>query len=192
MPLVETKKALMGSKPDEAIKILIDNEVSKNNVLKFLEDNGVHAGVSIRGNTYELLLNPAEATALSEEKPLEEYCRPEDGAAKDYVVVFARDRIGDGTEELGKMLVGGFLETFMALDRLPEKIIFINSGIFLILKGSPYLAALKNLEDKGVKLMACGTCMEHYGQVKEMALGEISNAYDILSALTGAGKVLNL
>ena len=106
-------------------------------------------------------------------------------------LVFAKNRIGEGAEELGKMLVSGFLNTFKEMEKLPQKVIFLNSGIDLVLKDSPTIPILKEYEAQGVELLACGACLDFYKKVDEVAVGRVSNAYDILNATINTGKVIS-
>ncbi len=70
------------------------------------------------------------------------------------MVVYAKDRIGEGSDELGNALVGAMLNTIKEMDTLPQKIIFMNSGINLVVKGSFVIPQLKELEQKGVEMIS--------------------------------------
>jgi len=189
-PLIETKRALKEMSSNEPLRIVLDNPNSKRNILKYLSDNDLEAEVRQEGDVFEILVNKTEE--FKEEIDAAVYCTTDSNKKKAYVFVFAKDRIGEGEEPLGKMLTGAFLETMWEMEELPGKIIFLNSGIFLCLKDSPHLEALKSLEKLGIELLLCGTCVEYYNKTDEIAIGEISNAYNILSSITAAGKVINL
>jgi len=189
-PLIETKKALKELNSDEALRIILDNPNSKSNVLKYLGDNDLDAEVRQEGEVFEILVNNADA--FNEEIDAAAYCKTNGNKENDYVFVFAKDRIGEGDEPLGKKLAGSFLETMWEMEEHPTTIIFLNSGIHLCLKDSPYLDALKSLEKLGIGLLLCGTCVEYYYKTDEVAIGEVSNAYTILTTITQAGKVINI
>ena len=189
-PLIETKRALKEMSSNEPLRIVLDNPNSKRNILKYLSDNDLEAEVRQEGDVFEILVNKTEE--FKEEIDAAVYCTTDSNKKKAYVFVFAKDHIGEGEEPLGKMLTGAFLETMWEMEELPGKIIFLNSGIFLCLKDSPHLEALKSLEKLGIELLLCGTCVEYYNKTDEIAIGEISNAYNILSSITAAGKVINL
>ncbi|MCB0806119.1 MAG: DsrE family protein, partial [Bacteroidales bacterium] len=72
------------------------------------------------------------------------------------------------------------------------KIIFMNSGINLVLKDSLFLPQLKDLESKGVTIITCGTCLDYYGKMDELAVGRVSNMAEILESMLGVGKVINV
>lgn len=189
-PLIETKKALTELSSNDSLRVILDNPNSKNNVLKYLSDNGLEAEVIQKGEVFEILVN--NTGVFNEEIDATAYCTPSSGKDKGYVFVFAKDRIGEGDEALGKKLTGSFLETLWEMDEHPSTIIFLNSGIHLCLKASPYIDTLKSLEKLGIGILICGTCVEYYDKADEIEVGEISNAYTILSTITKAGKVINL
>jgi selenium metabolism protein YedF len=89
-------------------------------------------------------------------------------------------------------LVRAFFHTLGEVQPLPDTIIFLNSGVKLVVTGSPVLDDLRALRDQGISILACGTCLGHYGIKDQVATGEISNMYSIAEALLGAGKVVSL
>jgi selenium metabolism protein YedF len=189
MPLIETKKAMKEIEEGESLKIIIDNATSVINVVRFLEDNGVPVTKSQNGNITELTVNKQDSEIENAE--VDEYCAIDLPTDNNFVLVFAKNRIGEGAEELGKMLVSGFLNTFKEMEKLPQTVIFLNSGIDLVLEGSPTIPVLKEYEAQGVELLACGACLDYYKKVDEVAVGRVSNAYDILNATLNAGKVIS-
>jgi selenium metabolism protein YedF len=190
MPLIETKKALKELGPDESMKVILDSETSVQNVTRYLKDNGIVAERNNKGNEFELIINKTGHVAeLTEVDP---YCETEAEVDKDYVVVFAKDRIGEGDNELGLVLAGSMLNTIKEYDVLPQKIIFLNSGINLVLKGAPALVHLNELEKRGVDIITCGTCLNYFEKADELAVGRVTNMYEILDSILKAGKVVNL
>jgi intracellular sulfur oxidation DsrE/DsrF family protein len=73
---------------------------------------------------------------------------------------------------------------------LPQSIILYNRGIFLALKNSPVAESLKKLELKGIKILVCGTCLNHYKQKENLAAGIVSNMYDIAATMAKASHVI--
>lgn len=190
MPLIETKKAINGVEKDTTLKILIDNETSMKNVSHYLTDNGIEFKHTQKNELHEIVVNKQNAD-LEETQP-DAYCSPATTVDNSYVVMFAKDRLGEGSEELGNVLVGGFLNTINEKEVLPEKIIFMNSGVNLVLKDSPALPLLKELNAKGVDLVSCGTCLDYYEKMDELAVGRVSNMYDILESMLAVQKVINI
>ena len=190
MPLIETKKVLKEMNKDEALRIIIDNETSVKNVEHFLTDNGMDISKTEKNGIYEIVVNKQEGDL--DEVQAEAYCTPVAPVGESYVILFAKDRLGEGSEELGNVLVGGFLNTLNERDVLPDKIIFMNAGINLVLSDSPALPLLKELADKKVDLVSCGTCLDYFGKMDELAVGRVSNMYEILESMLDVQKVINI
>ncbi|MCD4732350.1 MAG: sulfurtransferase-like selenium metabolism protein YedF [Bacteroidales bacterium] len=190
MPLIETKKALKEIEKNEALKVIIDNETSVKNVEHFLTDNGMDISKTEKNGIYEIVVNKQEGDL--EDVQAEAYCSPSEKTDNSYVVMFAKDRLGEGSEELGNVLVGGFLNTLNEREVLPDKIIFINAGINLVLNDSPALPLLKDLADKKVDMVSCGTCLDYFGKMDELAVGRVSNMYEILESMLAVQKVINI
>ena len=93
-------------------------------------------------------------------------------------------------EALGKTLMKAFIFALTNAQQLPEQIIFYNSGAFLPCEGSDSLEDLQNLEKAGVKITACGTCLNYYGLTEKLRVGTVSNMYDIVETLTAAQSVI--
>jgi selenium metabolism protein YedF len=187
-PLIMTKKALMGMEEEETLQILIDNEASKFNVVKYLSDNNMEVEVHKDGNLFELLVVKKGGTI--EKSVPEDYCEIPTHKTGDYVVCVKKGQLGDGDADLGAILIKGFFATLSDVSQLPKSIIFVNEGIFLALKGSPVADSIKQLEAKGVEVLICGTCLDFHKKMNDIATGRISNMYDILERMTAAGKIL--
>jgi selenium metabolism protein YedF len=110
----------------------------------------------------------------------------------DTVIVVNGEAMGTGDEGLGRKLLGNFIRTLATLDQKPGAIIFYNAGVKLLGEGSPYREELQTLEDAGIELLGCGTCLDHFGLIEKIAVGEVSNMRDIASRLLAAGRVVTL
>jgi selenium metabolism protein YedF len=111
--------------------------------------------------------------------------------AKSTVVLFASDVLGRGEAELGNVLIRGFLHTLNEVEPLPATLIFINSGVRLVAEDSEVMEDLRALCDKGVEVLACGTCLNYYGLKDKVAVGQVSNMYSIAESLLRADKVIS-
>ena len=105
------------------------------------------------------------------------------------VIVLNHDQMGLGDLELGRKILGTFLGKVPSIQEV-STIALYNSGVKLLAKGSPVLAELTMLEENGVDLLPCGTCVNHYGV--ELATGEISTMDQIVQELNKAEKVITL
>lgn len=108
------------------------------------------------------------------------------------VVLFAKTTLGEGESELGEVLMRSFLKTQAQVERRPDTLIFLNEGVRLVVDGSVVLDDLRALADAGVTLLACGTCLDYYGLREQLQVGEVSNMFDIVTALNTAGHVIRV
>lgn len=107
-----------------------------------------------------------------------------------YVVAFQRDHLGDGPEDLGKILIKAFINTLPETPVMPAALIFQNAGVLLACEGSPVLEALKKLEALSIPVLCCGTCLDYYQKKEALSVGRISNMYEIVETLSKAGHAL--
>lgn len=132
--------------------------------------------------------SPASAAApVPQEQPKPGIPSP---IAKGTVLVLASDAMGNGDDELGRLLMKGFFYATVEQVQLPETILFYNSGVFLTTEGSAVLNDLKELERRGVRLLSCGTCLNHYGLFDKLKVGEVTNMYELASLMFQAGKII--
>ncbi len=188
MPLIMTNKALKGLNPDEMLEILIDNETSLGNVKRFLDDHGMKVSTEQQGAVYRMLVT--KTGEISEQTRAEDYCEIPEKDSSAYLIAFQKDMLGYGPEELGKLLIKGFINTLPDLNQKPAVLVFMNTGIHLALKDSPVIESLKKLENAGISILVCGTCLDYFGKKNELGAGIVSNMYDILDMLSKAPKVL--
>lgn len=98
--------------------------------------------------------------------------------------------MGRGNEELGKVLMKGFIFAVTQMETLPETMLFYNGGATLTTEGSDSLEDIKSLEAQGVTIKTCGTCLNYFGLTEKLQVGEVTNMYDIAETLSKAGKVV--
>jgi selenium metabolism protein YedF len=107
-------------------------------------------------------------------------------------IVINSDTMGRGDNELGTKLIGSFLRTLAAAETAPAAVVFYNAGVRLAAADSPVLDALEALEQAGVDLLACGTCLAHYGLQDRLAAGRESNMQEIVTLLTGPNETVTI
>ena len=184
-PVILTRNALREA---GAVRTLVDNEAAQRNVTRMAERAGATVRVEKREDGIYLDITGAEAA--QEETPLETGCTPAGGSL---VLVVPGEFMGRGEHaELGQILVRGFFHALGEVEPLPDAIIFFNSGVKLVVEGSPVLEDLQALRARGVELLACGTCLGYYDLREKVAVGEVSNMYTIAETMLGAGKVVTL
>ena len=140
--------------------------------------NGGQAGIEAQ--------KAAENGGQAEE---ETSCQP-DIRDKGTVVILSSDQMGQGDEVLGRLLMKGFVYALAKQDRLPETVLLYNGGASLSCEGSDSLEDLRELEAQGVEVLTCGTCLNHYGLAEKLAVGSVTNMYEIAERMTGAKKLV--
>jgi hypothetical protein len=103
------------------------------------------------------------------------------------ILVLARAQMGDGDRSLGQKILGTFLRKAPALEGL-RAILFYNDGVRLVADGSPVLAELQLLEERGVDLIPCGTCLEFHGL--QPRVGKVGSMDQIVQEMGRAAKVI--
>ena len=189
IPVIKTKKALSALTGPDTVKVLVDNEIAVQNVTKMAQSAGGKVSSEKEGEkrfsiTIEMEGAPKAALPSDEDTA----CVPDQRG--DLVVVVSADHMGEGNEELGKVLIKGFLFAVSQLDTLPKTILFYNGGAKLTCEGSDSLADLKNMEAQGVEIMTCGTCLDYYQLKEKLAVGTVTNMYSIVEKMAGASKVI--
>ncbi len=108
------------------------------------------------------------------------------------VIVVNSESMGRGDDELGTKLVGSFLRKLWAQESKPAAVVFYNTGVKLMARGSSVLDALNGLSASGVDLLACGTCVTSFQLGDRMAVGRVSDMTEITSLLLRADTVITI
>lgn len=185
-PVILTRAALQGA---DAVLAIVDSETARQNVTRMAEKAGYAVQAETRADGVYLHIGKAQVEAKVE---AEAKVKAEAGAAGPLVLVIPSETMGRGDDELGGILIRGFFHAVGQVAPQPDTIIFFNSGVKLVVEGSPVLEDLQALADQGVELLACGTCLGHYGLKEKVAVGLVSNMYTIAETLLQAGKVVHL
>jgi selenium metabolism protein YedF len=120
----------------------------------------------------------------------EEKRTQQDDKVKKAVVYINSDLLGVGDEVLGSFLMKAFLKTLLDLEKKPDRLILINSGVRLASEGSQVIDTLRTLSEKGVDIVSCGTCLDFYKLKEKMSVGMISNMYDIIQSMLEADHLI--
>jgi selenium metabolism protein YedF len=188
-PVLKTKEALEALDKG-TLKVLVDNEGSCTNVLRFAQSQG-HLAQSSKNPSgyYEVIIEKGEGEVVPEVPP-QIVC--DAVPPRSMVVVVSSESLGRGDEELGRRLMAAYLDTLGQFAREITHIVFINSGVKLATEGSPVLEQVQALERMGAKVLSCGTCLNHFGLTEKLKVGTVSNMLSILEILAGASKVLSI
>ena len=151
-PVIMTKKALAEA-GEEAMTAIVDSPTAQANVSRMAQKAGWQVAVEAKDDGTYLHLS-REGAALAETLPLgQTETLPATGPL---VVYISSNRMGQGPDELGGILIRAFLHTLNEVAPLPDTLVFINTGVKLVTEGSPVLEDLQTLADQGIDILACG------------------------------------
>lgn len=187
IPVIKTKKAMQEITGPETIEVLVDNEIAVQNVTKMAVSSGGNVTSEKLGEK-EFKVTIQMNGTVAKEAGEEAVCTPD--RKGDTIVVIASDKMGSGNDELGKVLIKGFIFAVTQLEELPKAMIFYNGGATLTAEGSDSLEDLKSLEAQGVEILTCGTCLNYYGLTDKLEVGSVTNMYTIVEKMAEAGKII--
>ena len=163
-PLLRAKKTLGELKIGESLEILVNYVAPRENIKRFLAKNGFEAQISQAGADTLIYCNVAA---------------PKRGK----VIFLNEEQCGSGP--IGKSLLAKFLGAALSLDEKPVKVICVNNAVRITTnRGHECFEAIKKLNEAGAEILSCGSCLEGYKLVDKLAIGEISNAYEIMDVLS--------
>jgi len=189
-PLIATKRALKETPVGESFIVLTDNKTSFDNVSRFLKDNNTGFQISESGGVWKLTITKTSGKLVNPNA--EEYCTvPVSHFEKgNFIIVISSDKMGEGDDELGLLLMTNFIKAIKDMDKLPQKIILYNKGVTLAANYSPHIEHLMDLEKMGVELLLCATCVSHYKIEPFVETGILSNMFVIAESMASAGNIV--
>ncbi|MDR0551872.1 MAG: sulfurtransferase-like selenium metabolism protein YedF [Spirochaetaceae bacterium] len=198
IPVVNAKKAL-AKKEAEGVAVWVDNIVAVQNLEKMAKGTGCDFSYEetapsefkvtiVKGADSQRFFNEQPAVPEGNAVPTGNA----GNAGRGPVVLITSDSMGRGADELGKLLIKGFIFSLTQLNPLPEAVIFLNGGAHLTTKGANTVPDLKALEEKGVSICTCGTCANYYKLTESLAVGSIVDMMNITNRLSKAALVITL
>lgn len=196
IPVVKTKNAIKELKGSGEVQTLVDNEIAVQNLTKMANQKGYGVKSQKLGEgKYEVIMTISDGNAdaiattgdFAEEEQI--VCYP-DARKKNTVVVLASATMGAGDEELGEILMKGFIYALSQQEELPTTILLYNGGAKISCEESPSLEDLRSLEAQGVEILTCGTCLNHYGLTDKLKVGDVTNMYVIAEKMTQADLIV--
>jgi intracellular sulfur oxidation DsrE/DsrF family protein len=113
-------------------------------------------------------------------------------ALENSVILFTSNGMGKGPEDLQLTLAGKYLSLLLQNETQPAAICFYTEGVKLVVDGSPVVEQLQEMENRGVRLIVCSTCLNYFGLTDKMKVGIVGGMADILEAQVWAEKVITL
>jgi len=185
-PVIETKKFLDSNPSCTSICVISDNGASAENVSRFLSNNGFNVSSDNDGEIYEIKGVKNDSTEInSDEQEETEFSHTKT------LIMITKDEMGSGDSVLGKKLMKNFLATLNEYQGL-WMLVFVNSGVKLTVKSCDAVEDIKKLEESRIKILVCGTCLDHYNILEAKEVGQTTNMLDIITSLNLADKVISM
>ena len=179
LPVVKTKKALEEIEEGD-ITVIIERPEGSQNVQRFAASQNCPYEVEEKDGLFYIHIHKGKTESNEMNK------------SGSNVVLVTSDRLGTGSEELGKILMKAFLNTLWDASPRPEKILFMNDGVRLTVEGSDVLDTLHLLENEGVEIYSCGTCLAYYELTDKLDVGQVTNMYETVESLLSSDKVIRI
>lgn len=177
-PVVMAEEALKQIE-EGTVDVLVDNEASVKNLQKFATKSGMHSEVFSEDGYWRVKITKGYTCEVQEE--------PEQ--KKGLFMIIGTDTLGK-EEDIGRVLMKGFLETIRVTKELPDVMFFLNAGVKLTTINEETVEVLKQLNEMGVEIYSCGTCLKHYGLEDQLKVGYRGTTNHIVEALMDFQKVV--
>lgn len=179
-PVILAKKAL-DALGEGAVEIQVDNETSVFNLTKFAANMGAKADTRKEKDAWFVTIMKQQGHETPAEDDIR--CEPLPPSTAPRGIAIGSARMGHGSDELGDILMKSLIYTISQTEPLPEAILFFNGGVHLTTEGSPVLDDLTAMQEQGVTLISCGTCLDFFHRKELLQVGEISNMYTIYETM---------
>jgi selenium metabolism protein YedF len=189
-PIIAAKRALKETATGETFVLITDNSTAYQNLISFFKDHKTETQCNESQGVWTFTITKISGVtvkARSEEINDTTVLHFEKG---NYIVAIASDKMGEGDEKLGHLLMSTFIKAMKDTDKLPEKILFYNTGVKLVTTTSPDIENLRDLEKMGVELLLCGTCVTFYSLESVVGAGSISNMFIMAEIMASSAKVI--
>ena len=188
LPVVNAKKASEEMGAGVQLTVLVDNEIAVQNLTRFAEHKGFTVSAEKKGEKeYAVVMGISGAVA---EEAKEDVACVMDVRRKGMLVVLSANVMGTGDPKLGTALMKAFVFALTKQDQLPDTVLCYNTGAYLTCEGADTLEDLKLLESEGVTILTCGTCLDFYGLKEKLAVGGVTNMYDIVERMENAAQII--
>ena len=117
---------------------------------------------------------------------------PNETSFSNTVILIIREGMGFSDRALQLKLLDTYFKLLLENNSLPAVICFYTDGVKLVVEGSPMLERLGHLEERGVRLIICSTCLNYFELSEKVRVGIVGGMPDILEAQSKASKVITL
>lgn len=102
------------------------------------------------------------------------------------------NRVGRGDDELGRVLMRNLLYSVARNPEPPVAVMLMNEAVRLACDGSESIDDLRLLEENGVVVSACGTCLDYLGLTETLAVGRVGSMPDSVATMLGDDDIVTI
>lgn len=182
-PVINTKKELDNIEQGVVV-VTVDNEIAKENLMKLAKSMSYESNILKTEKDLICIEIIKGENVIIEEKSQE--------SLSDTCIFINSDKMGNGNDELGTVLMKGYIYTLTESKPYPKSILFVNSAVKLTTENEATVENLKILQDAGVEILSCGTCLDYYGLKEDLKVGTVTNMYTIVETMNNSSKTISI
>ena len=187
-PIVMSLNELKNLNPGDVLEVLTDSEETVGNLLRMAMGKNCKAVVTEQDGCKVVSITKGEDDSPADPEISCSVVSNNSGA----VVAVGTNKMGEGDEKLGKILIKSYIYSLTQLEKMPKTVIFFNSGAYLTCEGSESLEDIKTLSDNGVDIYTCGTCLDFYGIKDKLRVGAVTNMYEIARLMSEGAPLIRI
>lgn len=189
LPVIHTKKALEAMESGK-LTTIVDNDVAKENVRKLASSMNLKVDITQNQGSFYIDIFKEHSVGTINIETLDIMCKGKD--EKDIVILISTDKLGEGSDELGGLLMKSYIYALTEVTPYPNSILLLNSGVSLAVEGSEVVDHFRALESRGVEILSCGLCLDYYKIKDKLVVGGVTNMYTIVEKLNSASNTIKL
>lgn len=182
-PVINTKKEL-DKLENGVIRVTVDNTMAKENIIKLSKSSNCESSV-LREEEDLIVVEiiKGENVKIEEDTKVD---------LDNKCIFISSDKMGQGNDELGEVLIKGYIYTLTETKPYPKHIVFVNSGVRLTTVNEATVENLKILENNGVEILSCGTCLDYYNLKESLQVGTVTNMYNIVEVMNNSLQTISI
>ena len=174
-PVINTKREL-DNLEEGVVVTIVDNETAKDNILKLAKSLSCEANIVDEKENFISIEIRKGKNILDKQNVVDN----KESELDNTCIFISSDKMGLGNDELGKVLIKGFIYTLTESKPYPKYVLLVNGGVKLSAENEETIENLKILENMGVEVLSCGTCLDYYNLKDKLQVGTVTNMYTIV------------
>lgn len=186
-PVINTEREL-DNLEEGVVVTIVDNETAKENILKLAKSLSCEANIVDEKENFISIEIRKGKNILDKQNVVDN----KESELDNTCIFISSDKMGLGNDELGKVLIKGFIYTLTESKPYPKYVLLVNGGVKLSAENEETIENLKILENMGVEVLSCGTCLDYYNLKDKLQVGTVTNMYTIVETLKNASNTISI